>query len=420
MPNAQQSESFKVPKSVQLKIQIGSFKVPKPVQQIQVMSAQSSEQDRLTKAMRRDLSQDVTQSFSKRSNEQTKIIEAGHSTLDRSIAGPRNDNITKEDRDIMRKQILRSASDDVKHLSEQTKLKNGGIKTNKIIIIEDRNAARRTNQSSEVKGDDLARMIAAELDKIPSRSPSPVRNQESLNYDGPSKSTRASVSRTGQIGNIGANTRSRSATKQNTSDSATSGTIQLNTRRATTRNAVSKRKELSIPPIPPLEGLKPKKPVEVAANKAKPIFYDGGFSTGPIEIKPLPSWCDVKPKHPKPLPPKLEENEQDGSRVDEGNEHTEKTIQTKEEENKEVIQHLEHEIMKFMVEKAAKEEAKKLAAKKRQEEEQRKAEEERQKREEEGRRREFLNKCRIEARELRMREVSWIKVYLFIYLFFWY
>ena len=30
-------------------------------------------------------------------------------------------------------------------------------------------------------------------------------------------------------------------------------------------------------------------PVEVAIIKAKPEFYDGGSSTCPIEIKPLPS-----------------------------------------------------------------------------------------------------------------------------------
>lgn len=178
-------------------------------------------------------------------------------------------------------------------------------------------------------------------------------------------------------------------------------------RRATTRNIPSKRKESSIPTLSSLEEQKPKKQAETAINKAKPMFYDGGFSTGPIEIKPLPSWCKVKPKDPKPEPPlpiKSGENEQDDARIDEENELIEKS-KIREEENKEAIQHLEHEIMKFMAEKAAKEEAKKLAAKKRQEEEQRKAEEERQKRENEEKRREFLNKCRIEARERRIKEV---------------
>jgi len=394
-----QSVSFKIPKQSKEQ-QSGSFKVPKPVQpkSQQNQSTESSEQPiRSIKVMRRDYSQNDTQVSSNRSNEQTKSTDG---TKSRS----RNDIITKEDREMIRKQILRNASDDAR---------NGSIN-------EDRNdlsATPRTNHSSEVKGDDLARMIAAELDKMPSRSPSPIRNQESLNYDGPSKSTRASVSRTtGQIESAGANTRSRSATKQNTSDSANSGsnikTIQ-NARRTMTRNVASKRKELSIPPLSSLEEQKPKKQAETAINKAKPIFYDGGFSTGPIEIKPLPSWCKVKPKDPKPEDPKPEpplpstsgENEQDVSIIDEGTEQTEKS-KMKEEENKEAIQHLEHEIMKFMVEKAAKEEAKKLAAKKRQEEEQRKAEEERQKREDEEKRREFLNKCRIEARERRIKELS--------------
>jgi hypothetical protein len=385
----QQSESFKTPKPVQHK---GSFKVPKPVQQSQqnkiLTLAQSSEQIQSTKG-------DI-------SDEQAESTEMGAKSRSILIAKPRNDTITKEDREMMRKQILRYASESC----EQTKSRKGGIK---VIINED----RKMNQSSEVKGDDLVRMIEAELDKIPSRSPSPIRNQESLNCDGPSKSTRASISRTGQIRSISANTRSRSATRQNTSDGSDntfSGTIQLNvkttqnTRRMITRNVSSKRKEHSIPNFL-LEGSKPKKEAEAVANKAKPMFYDGGFSTGPIEIKPLPSWCDVKPKHPKPEPlPKLE-NEQNDFQLNEGNENTEKLIKTSEEENKEDIQHLEHEIMKFMAEKAAKEEAKKLAAKKRQEEERRKAEEEQQRREEEERRREFLNKCQIEAREHRIREV---------------
>ena len=41
---------------------------------------------------------------------------------------------------------------------------------------------------------------------------------------------------------------------------------------------------------------KRKVPVEVTTI---PKFYNGGFST---EIKPLPSWCDVKSKHLKPEP----------------------------------------------------------------------------------------------------------------------
>ena len=139
----------------------------------------------------------------------------------------------------------------------------------------------------------------------------------------------------------------------------------------------SKRKKIFILPIPPLEeSEEPERPVEVATVKAKPKFYDGGFSTSPIEIKPLPSWCNVKPKRPKlePLHPKKEENKQDGFRFREENKNTNKLIKMREDENEEEIQHLQYEIMKFM----AKEEAKKLAAKKKHEE-WLKAEEERQK-----------------------------------------
>src|SRR3954447_25914827 len=91
-PKAQQSESFKIPKPVQHKVQNGSFKVPKPVPQSQqtkiVTLTQSSEQIRSTKVTRRDIS-----------NEQTKSIETGtksRSILDRSSSRPRNDTITKE------------------------------------------------------------------------------------------------------------------------------------------------------------------------------------------------------------------------------------------------------------------------------------------------------------------------------------
>jgi hypothetical protein len=381
-----QSVSFKIFKEQQN----GSFKVPNPVQpKSQNQSteiAQSSEQPiRSIKLMRRDYSQNDAQT-SKQSNEQPK-------NADGTKNYSRNDTITKEDREMIRKQILRSASDDAR---------NDNINEDR----KDRSVTPRVNPSSEVKGDDLARMIAAELDNLPSRSPSPIRNQESLNYDGPSKSTRASVSRT--TGSIGANARSRSNTKQSTSDSSGSNikTTQ-SVRRMMTRNVITKRKESSIPPLSSFEEQKPKKQAETAVNKAKPIFYDGGFSTGPIEIKPLPSWCKVKPKDPKPEPPlplKSGENEQDSARIDEENDQIEKS-KIRDDENNEAIQHLENEIMKFMAEKAAKEEAKKLAAKKRQEEEQRKAEEERQKRENEAKRREFLNKCRIEARERRIKEV---------------
>jgi hypothetical protein len=138
----------------------------------------------------------------------------------------------------------------------------------------------------------------------------------------------------------------------------------------------SKRKKIFILPIPPLEeSEEPERPVEVATIKAKPKVY-GGFSTSPIEIKPLPSWCNVKPKRPnlEPLHPKKEENKQDDSRFREGNKNTNKLIKMREDENEEEIQHLQYEIMKFMV----KEEAKKLAAKKKHEE-WLKAEEERQK-----------------------------------------
>ncbi|CAB5191479.1 uncharacterized protein OCT59_006492 [Rhizophagus irregularis] len=361
--NSPQATSKTLKQCVSFKIlsehQNGSFKVPNPVQPKSQQSqsteiTQSSEQPiRSIKVMKRDYSQNDTQT-SKQSNEQPK-------NTDGTKSYSRNDTITKEDREMIRKQILRNAPDDARNDN----------------INEDRNVTPRVNPSSEVKGDDLARMMAEELDNLP-RS-------------------------------IGTNTRSRSTTKQNTSDSSGSNikTIQ-NVRRATTRNIPSKRKESSIPPLSSLEEQKPKKQAETAINKAKPMFYDGGFSTGPIEIKPLPSWCKVKPKDPKPEPPlpiKSGENEQDDARIDEVNELIEKS-KIREEENKEAIQHLEHEIMKFMAEKAAKEEAKKLAAKKRQEEEQRKAEEERQKRENEEKRREFLNKCRIEARERRIKELS--------------
>ncbi|GBB94997.1 hypothetical protein RclHR1_02460017 [Rhizophagus clarus] len=348
--------------------QYGSFKVPNPVQPKSQQDqsteiAQSSEQPiRSIKVMRRDYSQNDT--TNKQSNERSKNADGTKSCS-------RNDTLTKEDREMIRKQILRNAPDDVRINEDRS----------------DQNVTPRINSSSEVKGDDLARMIAAELDNLPSRSPSPVRNQ----HDGPSKSTRANVLRTS--GSTSANSRNRSATSL---------------RRAAPKSVVVKRKELPIPPLSSLEKQKPKKQAETAINKAKPMLYDGGFSTGPIEIKPLPSWCKVKPKDPKPelpLPLKSGENEQDGARADEENEHIEKS-KIREEENKEAIQHLEHEIMKFMAEKAAKEEAKKLAAKKREEEEQRKAEEERQRRENEEKRREFLNKCRIEARERRIKELS--------------
>ncbi|CAG8463072.1 7211_t:CDS:2 [Funneliformis mosseae] len=351
----------------------GSFKVPKPVQP-------KESQTRSNKVIKRDSSQDVSEYFNERSKEQTKNIRinTNNSIPNRPIARLKiieGEDPSIEERELLRKQILR-IPDDVSKQSEQTKSIGAGIMNssniNNKLTTRSRNSDIKSyneNLSLEVKGDDLARIMAAELDKMPSRSPSPARNQESrihLNYSGSSnKTTRVNVSRTARpTESIGAYTRNRPAVRHNTSDSTTSGNAKSNAKliqntryRSMTKYGAYKRKEPHIPPIPPLEELKPKKLIEVATNKAKPKFYDGGFETGPIEIKPLPSWCDAKPKQPKPEhqeQPKPEEKDQD---VPQFNDEEEQTDQPREEENKEVIQHLENEIMKFMVEKAAKEEA---------------------------------------------------------------
>ncbi|CAI2175822.1 3081_t:CDS:10 [Funneliformis geosporum] len=357
----------------------GSFKVPKPVQP-------KEPQTRLNKVMRRDSSQDVSQYFNERSKEQTKNLSTdtkNHSIPNRPFARLKiieGEDPSIEERELLRKQILRNMPDDVSKQLDQTNInnklttrsRNSDIKSMHEIL--NNRDAMQTNRSFEVNGDDLARIMAAELDKVPSRSPSPPRNQESrihLNYGGSSnKNTRINVSRTARPTEIiGANTRIRPAARQNTSDSTTSGNAKSNVKstqntryRTITKYGAYKRKEPHIPPIPPLEEPKPKKLVEIATNKAKPKLYDGGFETGPIEIKPLPSWCDAKPKQPKPEPqeeskPEEKEKDQDVPQFNEDEEQTEKLTTTREEENKEVIQHLENEIMKFMVEKAAKEEA---------------------------------------------------------------